>query len=63
MLEHALHEQSKTLEALRRETSALHADPVDRALALVERIRNQTLNKILADGKLILREEGATKQP
>ena len=63
MLEHALYEQFKSLEAIRRETSALHLEPVNRGLELVERVRNQTLNKILADGKLILREEGASKQP
>jgi hypothetical protein len=63
ILEHALYEQYKSLESIRRETSALHTDPIDRALELVERIRHQTLNKMLGDGKLILREEGATKQP
>jgi hypothetical protein len=63
MLERALLEQYKSLESIRRETSALHTEPVDRALELVERIRHQTLNKMLGDGKLILREEGATKQP
>jgi hypothetical protein len=63
MLEHALHEQSRSLESIRRETSALHTEPVDRALELVERIRHQTLNKMLGDGKVILREEGAIKQP
>jgi hypothetical protein len=63
MLEHALYEQSKSLASIRRETSALRTDPIDRALELVERIRHKTLNKMLGDGKLILREEGATKQP
>lgn len=51
-LELALREQTRALEAIRRDTSADYIDTVEKVLKMVNQIRRQALNSLLGEGFL-----------
>ena len=55
-LEQALREQIRVLEGIRRDVTAAHVEPSEQALAIANRVRRQSLNALLGDGKLLLKE-------
>ena len=51
-LEVALREQTRTLEGIRRDTSANYAETIEKALKLANQVRRQSLNLLLGEGFL-----------
>ncbi|HEX4950673.1 MAG TPA: hypothetical protein VFZ34_28680 [Blastocatellia bacterium] len=51
-LELALREQTRALEAIRRDTSAHYTEVVEKVLKLVNQVRRQALNSLLGEGFL-----------
>ncbi len=51
-LELALREQSRALEAIRRDTSSNYIETVEQVLKLVNQVRRQALNALLGEGFL-----------
>ena len=51
-LELALREQTRALEAIRRDTAADYIDTVEKVLKMVNQVRRQALNSLLGEGFL-----------
>lgn len=55
-LEQGLREQLRVLEGIRRDTPSMHIEPAEKAFAIANRVRLQSLSALLGDGKILLPE-------